>query len=292
MNNTDTSFKYKKILNCGGKLIDISEPIVMGILNITLDSFYDGGKYITEKEILIKAENILKEGGKIIDIGAYSSRPGAKNISEDEELERLFDALKHIRKEFPETIISVDTFRSNVAKRVVNEFAVSIINDISAGNMDENMFKTISELNVVYIMMHMQGNPQNMQNNPVYDDIMKDIILYFAEKIEKLKSLGFNNIILDPGFGFGKTLNHNYILLNNLEVLKNFELPFMVGISRKSMIYKLLNTTPEKSLTGTIVLNTIALESGVNILRVHDVQEAVETINLYKKIKETKNKDN
>ena len=281
--------KHEKFLNCGGKLIDISEPVVMGILNITPDSFYDGGRYTNNKEILKKAENILKEGGKIIDIGAYSSRPGAKNINEDEELERLFNALKHIRKEFHETIISVDTFRSNVAKKVVNEFNVSIINDISSGNMDENMFKTISELNVVYIMMHMQGNPQDMQNNPVYDDIMKDIILYFAEKIEKLKSLGFNNIILDPGFGFGKTLDHNYILLNDLEILKIFELPIMVGISRKSMIYNLLNTSPEKSLTGTIVLNTIALESGANILRVHDVQEAVETINIYKKIKETKN---
>jgi dihydropteroate synthase len=275
----------KTSINISGNLLDLSLPIVMGILNISNDSFYDGGKYNNDEKISQRAEQILSEGAAIIDVGAYSSRPGAINVSEEEELSKLKNALSIIRKKFPEAIISVDTFRSSIAEYVVKEFDVSIINDISAGELDDKMFDVIAKLNVAYILMHMQGTPQNMQSNPQYDDLIKDIIKYFSAKIDKLNLLGVNDVIIDPGFGFGKTLDNNYELMKKLDAFKILQLPILVGISRKSLIYKYLDTKPAEALTGTIVLNTIALLNDANILRVHDVKEAVETIKIVEKIK-------
>ncbi|MBE9467688.1 MAG: dihydropteroate synthase [Bacteroidetes bacterium] len=274
----------KTSINVSGNLLDLSLPRVMGILNITNDSFYDGGKYNTDEKISQRAEQILSEGAAIIDVGAYSSRPGAINISEEEELSKLKNALSIIRKKFPEAIISVDTFRSSIAEYVVKEFDVSIINDISAGELDDKMFDVVAKLNVAYILMHMQGTPKNMQSNPQYDDLIKDIIKYFSAKIDKLNLLGVKDVIIDPGFGFGKTLDNNYELMQKLDAFKILQLPILVGISRKSMIYKYLDTKPAEALTGTIVLNTIALLNDANILRVHDVKEAVETIKIVEKI--------
>jgi dihydropteroate synthase len=274
--------RNKTMINCNGKLLDLSSPVVMGILNITPDSFYDGGKYTTEKNILNRAEQIITEGAAIIDIGAYSTRPGAENLSEEEELNRLIPAVKKIRSFFPDAIISIDTFRSQVAKKMVNDFGADIINDISAGTMDDNMFSTIAGLKVPYIIMHMSGTPQTMQDNPVYENLIKEIFAYFYERIETLKLLGIKDIIIDPGFGFGKTITHNYELLKKLDQFKIFGLPLIVGLSRKSMIYKLLGITPAQALNGTTVLNTIALQKGATILRVHDVMEAVEAIKMLK----------
>ncbi len=280
MKSKDTFFSKKYTLNCRGKLINLSTPGIMGILNVTPDSFYDGGKYQTEKEIIKKAEQIMEEGALIIDIGAYSSRPGAENISHEEELKRLDNALKIIRKRLPDAIISVDTFRSDIAKAVVNNYEVDIINDITAGDADKNMIATIADLEVPYIIMHIKGTPKNMQINPHYDNLMEEIIKYFSEKLQKIKLAGICDVILDPGFGFGKTLEHNYRILNCLDDFKIFELPLIVGLSRKSMIYKALEISPEEALNGTTALNTIALLKGANILRVHDVKEAVETVKL------------
>ena len=252
----------------------------MGILNITPDSFFDGGAYTQLDKIRQKISQLITEGAKIIDIGAYSSRPGAKHISEKEEMDRLLPVLKLINKKFPELLVSVDTFRAEIAKTAVNDFGVSIINDISAGGLDPKMFETISKLNVAYIMMHMIGTPQNMQQKTQYKNMMQEIVNYFNKKIHQLKSLGIHDIIIDPGFGFSKTLTQNYWLLNSLKDLKILELPILVGLSRKSMIYKQLNIKPDKALNGTSVLNTIALQNGADILRVHDVREAMETINL------------
>lgn len=283
---TNNFLKKKTSINISGNLLDLSSPIVMGILNITPDSFYDGGKYNNDEKISQRAEQILSEGASIIDIGAYSSRPGAINISEKEELSKLKNALSIIRKKFPEAIISVDTFRSSIAEYVVKEFDVNIINDISSGELDDKMFNVIARLNVPYIIMHMLGTPQNMQLNPLYDDLIKDIIKYLSAKVEKLNLLGVNDVIIDPGFGFGKTLDNNYELMNKLDAFKIFQLPILVGVSRKSMIYKYLETTPDEALTGTIVLNTLALLHDTNILRVHDVKQAVDTIKIVEKIKE------
>ncbi|MBK3516813.1 dihydropteroate synthase [Carboxylicivirga sp. N1Y132] len=257
----------------------------MGILNITPDSFFDGGKYQLQHDIEKRCEQILAEGGEIIDIGAYSSRPGAIHIDEKEEVKRLTEALSWIRKSFPEAILSVDTFRSSVSQLVVGDFGVDMINDISGGTMDDAMFKTIGELGVPYIMMHMQGTPQNMQLNPNYKDLIGDISLFFAQQVKKLASFGAKDIILDPGFGFGKTLEHNYQLLNELRQFELLGLPLLVGVSRKSMIYKLLDVLPQDALNGTTALNTVALLNGANILRVHDVKEAVECINLVRQLK-------
>ncbi len=253
----------------------------MGILNITPDSFYDGGKYQTKKEILRKTRQMIKEGASIIDVGAYSSRPGAGHIKVEEEMQRLKIALEVIRTDFPDVIVSADTFRSSVASMAVKDYEVDIINDISAGSADENMFDTIAALNVPYIMMHIKGTPQNMQVNPTYDDVVGEIINYFSEKIQKAKLSGICDVIIDPGFGFGKTLEHNYRILSRLDDFKIFELPILVGLSRKSMIYKALDATPKEALNGTTVLNTIALMNGANILRVHDVKEAMETVKLF-----------
>ena len=271
-------------INCNGYLLDLSTPVVAGILNITPDSFYDGGKYTEIEKIKIRAEQIISEGATIIDIGAFSSRPGAEFISEKEELNRLIPVLGMLQKDFPETILSVDTFRSEIAKTAVNAFGVSIINDISAGNMDENMFPVIAELNVPYILMHMKGTPDNMQENAQYSDIIKDILMFFAEKIKFAKQIGINDVIIDPGFGFGKTLEHNYILLNELEKFKIVDCPILVGISRKSMIYKLLETNPANVLPASLALGMFALERGASILRVHDVKETVQVVEVFNQL--------
>ena len=276
-------------LNCRGKLLCINRPIVMGILNLTPDSFYDGGKYVSEKNSLERAEEILNQGAQIIDMGAFSSRPGSDEVSFEEEKKRLFPALKQIRKQFPEAIISIDTYRSQIATEAIEKYGADIINDISAGEMDNKMFETIANLKVPYIMMHMKGKPQTMQKNPQYENMIQELSMYFAKKVDKLRFLGVNDIILDPGFGFGKTLDHNYELLNRMYEFKIFELPLLVGLSRKSMIYKFLNQTPQEALNGTTVLHTIALLNGAHILRVHDVKEAVETIQLTEKLMTTSN---
>lgn len=271
-------------INCKGYLLDLSTPVVAGILNITPDSFYDGGKYTEIEKIKIRAEQIISEGATIIDVGAFSSRPGAEFISEEEELNRLIPVLKMFQKYFSNVILSLDTFRSEIAKIAVNEYGVSIINDISAGNMDENMFPVIAELNVPYIMMHMNGTPDNMQVNPQYSDIIKEILMFFAKKIKLAKQIGMNDVIIDPGFGFGKTLEHNYILLNELEKFKITDCPVLVGISRKSMLYKLLETNPTEVLPASLALGMFALEKGASILRVHDVKETVQVVKVFNQL--------
>jgi dihydropteroate synthase len=273
-----------KQINCKGKLVDLSSPKVMGILNLTPDSFYDGGKFKTENDILKQVEVMLFDGATFIDIGAYSSRPSAKHISQEEELGRLIPVLKTIISHFPEILISVDTFRSEVAKQSVNAGAC-MINDISAGSMDHKMFATIAKLQVPYVIMHMVGTPQNMQHNTLYKDLVRDIIFYFSEKIFELRRLGVNDIILDLGFGFSKTLDQNYELLSKLELFNFLDLPILTGLSRKSMLFKLLDIKPEEALNATSVANTIALQKGSNIIRVHDVKEAMETIIIVEKSK-------
>ena len=277
--------KTPRYINVNGRLMDLSEPQVMGILNVTPDSFYAGSRMETEKDIINRLHQITSEGASILDIGAYSSRPDAEHISIEEEMNRLRTGLGLVRKHQPEAVVSVDTFRADVAKMCVEEYGVAIINDISAGHMDPAMFETIAQLGVPYIMMHMQGTPQNMQMNPHYDNLLKEVFFYFAERVQKLRDLGAKDIIIDPGFGFGKTLEHNYELMNHLDEFQLFELPLLVGISRKSMIYKLLGTTPEEALNGTTVLNTLALMKGANILRVHDVKAAKEAVTLVEKMK-------
>lgn len=270
----------RNFINIKGKLMDISVPQIMGILNVTPDSFYTGSRKQTAQEITERAGQILTEGASIIDIGAYSSRQNAEHIPAEEEMRRLRMGLEILNKEYPDAIISVDTFRADVAAMCVEEFGVALINDIAAGEMDARMFDTVARLNVPYIMMHMQGTPQTMQAIPHYDNLIKEIFLYFAAKIKQLHEKGIKDIILDPGFGFGKTLAYNYELLNHLQEFSIFEMPLLVGVSRKSMIYKLLGCTPFEALNGTSVLNTISLLKGANILRVHDVKEAVETVKI------------
>lgn len=251
-------------------------PLIMGILNITPDSFYDGGNYTHETSWLKRAEQIIEEGGKIIDIGAFSTRPGAKNVTENEEWNRLSPVLKSIKKNFPEAAISVDTWRASIAGHAINEGA-DIINDISGGTMDANMFDVIEKNQIPYILMHIQGTPQDMQADPNYRDVTEEVKQYFIEKTTQLENRGFSRIILDPGFGFGKSVNHNYKLLHNLVDFKQLGYPLLVGISRKSMINKVLNITPSEALNGSTVLNTIALLNGADILRVHDVKQAAES---------------
>ena len=266
-------------INCKGNLIDVSSPKVMGILNITPDSFYDGGKYKNESDILFQTEKMLLEGATFIDVGAYSSRPGAAHISENEELSRMIPVVDLLINHFPEIIISVDTFRSKIAKETI-ENGSAMINDISGGKMDEKMFQTIADLQVPYILMHMLGTPQNMQQNPVYEDVTKEIISFFAAQIYKLHQLKVNDIIIDVGFGFGKTMQHNYEILNNLSLFKILDAPILAGISRKSMLYKPLEIKANEALNATTIANTIALLNGANILRVHDVKEAMEAIKI------------
>ncbi len=269
-----------KYINVNGKLLDLSSPKVMGILNLTPDSFYAESRKQTEQDIRIWTRQIIEEGGSIIDVGAYSSRYKAEHITPDEEMRRLRNGLQIINSEYPDAIISVDTFRADVARMCVEEYGVAIINDIAAGEMDENMFQMIARLKVPYIMMHMQGTPQNMQQNPHYENVVKEVMLYFATKIQQLRDLGAKDLIIDPGFGFGKTLEHNYELLEKLESFQLFDLPLLVGVSRKSMIYKLLGGTSEDALNGTSIINTISLLKGANILRVHDVKAASEAVQI------------
>lgn len=269
-----------KYINVNGKLLDLSSPKVMGILNLTPDSFYAESRKQTEQDIRIRTRQIVEEGGSIIDVGAYSSRSKAEHITPDEEMRRLRNGLQIINSEYPDAIISVDTFRADVARMCVEEYGVAIINDIAAGEMDENMFQMIARLKVPYIMMHMQGTPQNMQQNPHYENVVKEVMLYFATKIQQLRDLGAKDLIIDPGFGFGKTLEHNYELLEKLESFQLFDLPLLVGVSRKSMIYKLLGGTSEDALNGTSIINTISLLKGANILRVHDVKAASEAVQI------------
>ena len=269
-----------KTLNCNGKLVCIGSPMVMGIVNITPDSFYDGGSYGTDAALLNRCEAIIAEGGDIIDIGAVSTRPGAQDVDAAEELRRLDWALALARKHFPEKIISVDTYRADVAKAAVENFGVDIINDISAGTLDERMFETIAKLEVPYILTHIRGTPANMQENPVYDNIMKEIIEYFSDTVQRLHRLGVKDIIIDPGFGFGKTIEHNYEILRCLSDLDIFELPVLVGVSRKSMIYKLFEIDAKDALNGTTAANTLALLGGADLLRVHDVKEAVQCVKI------------
>jgi dihydropteroate synthase len=268
-------------INCKGKLIDISSPKVMGILNVTPDSFFDGGKYKNETDILLQVKKMLLEGATFIDIGAYSSRPGAKHISEEEELQRIVPIIELLVHHFPEILISVDTFRSNVAQKTI-EAGAAIINDVSGGKMDSEMFNTIAKLQVPYIVMHMLGTPQNMQENPQYKNVTKELISFFASQLFKLHQLKVNDVLIDVGFGFGKNVAHNYELLKNLSLFKNLDAPILAGISRKSMLYKPLETTPQLALNATTSANTIALLNGANILRVHDVKEAIEAIKIVK----------
>lgn len=266
-------------INCKGNLIELSSPKIMGILNITPDSFYDGGVYKNEKDILLKTEKMLSDGATFIDVGAYSSRPGAQHVSEQEELQRITPVVELLISKFPEIIISIDTFRSSVAKETI-DIGASLINDISGGTLDKKMFDMVASLKVPYILMHMKGTPQNMQNNPSYTNITKELISFFAEQIFKLRQLQHKDIIIDVGFGFGKTMEHNYQLLKDLSFFKNLEVPILTGISRKSMLYKPLNITPKEALNATTAAHTIALLNGTNILRVHDVKEAVEAMKI------------
>jgi len=277
-------FSANKTLNVKGRLIDLSEPKVMGILNVTPDSFYDGFRYTDETSILKQVEKMVSEGVDFIDVGGNSTRPGAVGISEEEELNRILPVVKIIAKKFPEIVISIDTFRSMVAKHAV-EAGAFIINDISGGDLDPKMFDTVASLHVPYILMHMKGTPQTMMNEAAYENLLKEILDYFHQKIFKLQRLGVKDIIIDPGFGFAKTVEQNFELLNKLDHFKILEKPMLVGLSRKSMIWRTLKTDPEGALNGTTALNTIALLKGANLLRVHDVREAKEVIQLTRQLR-------
>ncbi|OPZ99527.1 MAG: Dihydropteroate synthase [Bacteroidetes bacterium ADurb.Bin408] len=267
------------LLNCRGKLLSLTHPVVMGILNITEDSFYDGRRYNTLEAAIKHTSDMLEQGAKIIDIGAVSTRPGAKAISAEDEWQKLSAFITPLRKTFPLALFSVDTYRAEVARRALEEGA-DMINDISAGDFDSSMFDVIAKYRVPYIIMHIQGTPQTMQQNPQYKDVVKDILFFFSEKIEKLNNLGINDVIIDPGIGFGKTIKHNYEIIRNLEFFTHTAHPVLLGVSRKSLIYKLLNISPQEALNGTTALHTVALQKGVKILRVHDVKEAMEVIKM------------
>jgi dihydropteroate synthase len=277
--------KKPRYINAGGKLIDLSVPRVMGILNVTPDSFYDGSRYGTDKETLKAAEVMLKEGADILDIGGYSSRPGAKDVPVEEEGDRVFKAIKLIKREFPDAIISIDTFRADIASEAVLGCGALMINDISGGEADTKMFSIVEKLNVPYILMHMRGDPRTMQKKPVYDDVVADILKWFGERIFRLNSAGVKDIIIDPGIGFGKTLDNNFELIRRLGDFSITGLPVLIGISRKSMIWKTLEISAGEALNGTTAMNAIALLNGADILRVHDVKEAVQTVKLMTRIK-------
>ncbi len=274
-----------KTLNVQGQVLNLADPVVMGILNVTSDSFYEGSRVATEKDWLKKAEEMLNNGAAILDVGAYSSRPGASDVSEEIEIERIRQSISSLMKAFPKAVLSVDTFRSKVANVAVQEGA-SLINDISGGALDSDMFETVARLRVPYVLMHMKGTPQNMSTLTNYNNLMKELVSYFQEKIVQLTSLGVKDIIIDPGFGFAKNIEQNFYLLNHLEHLHVLGKPLLVGVSRKSMIYKTLGSSVENSLNGTTVLNTIALLKGAHLLRVHDVKEAWEAIRLHKELKQ------
>jgi len=279
--------KRKRTINVGGDLLDLTDPCVMGIINVTPDSFYDGHTLNSEADILDKVEEMVTEGAAIIDVGSISTRPRAELISTKEELSRLIPAVKTIRKHFPEVIISIDTFRSWVAVSVIDEIGPVMVNDISGGSLDEMMFETIGRLQVPYILTHIQGTPMNMQENPYYSDVVREVSAELSDSVRRLTKLGVADVLIDPGFGFGKNIDHNYTLLNRLDSLKVFQLPVVVGLSRKSMIWKVLETDPVHALNGTTVVNTMALLGGADILRVHDVKQAIETIRIFLQLKET-----
>lgn len=279
----DTFLNGKFRLQSKGKMIDPSKPLVMAILNLTPDSFYAKSRVSGIDDALKSTEEFINAGAKIIDIGAYSSRPNAEHISIKEELNRLIPIVEAIHQNFPGAILSIDTFRAKVAEEAINAGG-NMVNDIAAGNLDEQMFETVAKLNVPYVMMHMKGTPQNMQQNPFYDDVTADVITYFEEKLSELKKIGIKDIIIDPGFGFSKTVAHNYQLLNNLEQLIQVGYPVLVGFSRKSMITKALGIKAVDALNGTTILNTLALTKGAKILRVHDVKEAVECVELFEQM--------
>lgn len=280
-------------INVNGQLLDLSTPKVMGIVNLTPDSFFEGSRVQTAEQVAQRVRQLLTEGADMLDMGAYSSRPGADDLPMEEEMRRLREGLTVLRKEAPDAIVSVDTFRADVAKMCIEEYGVAIINDIAGGELDSNMFDTIARAHVPYIIMHMQGTPQNMQQAPHYENVLKEVMLHLAEKVRILHEMKVNDIILDPGFGFGKTLAHNFELLAHLNEFDIFQLPLLVGVSRKSMVYKTLGITPAEALNGTTVLHTIALSKGANILRVHDVKEAVEAIKLWQNVKQYEfNQDN
>ncbi len=284
MNKKNTFFDTNWQINCRGKLLDLSTPKIMGVLNVTPDSFYDGGKYTQNTLILKQAEKMLQDGASIIDVGGMSSRPGAAIVDIDTELQRVIPVIEAIIREFPNTIVSIDTIRAKVAKVAV-EAGASIVNDISAGNLDADLLKTVGELNVPYILMHMQGKPKDMQVNPAYEDVVQDIIDFFINRLEKVKQAGIKDIVLDPGFGFGKTLAQNYQILQQFDAFRLFDLPLLAGMSRKSMICKLLDISPSMALNGTTATNVVALQKGANILRVHDVKEAMEAVKIVEYLK-------
>ncbi len=276
----DTSFLQNHTLVLGGRLYETDPPLVMGILNVTPDSFFDGGKYVSGKDIAGRVEQLVSEGADILDVGAFSTRPGAEPVPEEEEWKRLEQALRIIRDLQPQLPVSVDTFRASVARKAVEGYGVEMINDISGGDMDAEMFQTVADLHVAYVMMHIQGTPQTMQDNPEYEHVVRDILYIFSKKIALLNELGVTSLVLDPGFGFGKTLEHNYQLLKGLKAFRATGLPLLVGVSRKSMIWRLLGTSAEEALEGTTVVQTLALLEGVDILRVHDVRAAREAIKI------------
>lgn len=280
MSNVGRTNTEPMTINCKGRLIDLNEPKVMGILNVTPDSFFDGGRYNNDMAVLRQAESMFADGADFIDIGGYSSRPGASEVAATDEIRRVVPAVKTIVKEFPNAVISVDTFRSGVARAAI-ESGAAIVNDISAGSLDGNMMETVAALQVPYIMMHMRGNPSTMQTLTDYEDIVKEMVLYFAEKTTTARSFGINDILIDPGFGFAKTLEQNYQVLRRLEDFSILELPLLVGVSRKSMVYKPLGTSAAEALNGTTALHMVALSKGAKILRVHDVKEAVEAVKLF-----------
>ncbi len=279
--------KRKRTINVGGDLLDLTDPCVMGIINVTPDSFYDGHTLNSEADILARVEEMVSEGAAIIDVGSVSTRPGAELISTKEELSRLIPAVRTIRKHFPEVIMSIDTFRSWVAVSVIDEIGPVMVNDISGGSLDEMMFETIGRLQVPYILTHIQGTPMNMQEDPYYTDVVREVSTELSDSVRRLTKLGVADVLIDPGFGFGKDIEHNYTLLNRLDSLKVFQLPVVVGLSRKSMIWKVLETDPVHALNGTTVVNTMALLGGADILRVHDVKQAIETIRIFLQLKET-----
>lgn len=274
-----------RLINVKGHLLDLSIPKVMGIINVTPDSFYKGSRFMTEKDIIYAASKMLEDGAVIIDAGGFSSRPGAENISYEDERKRIIPALKLLSREFPDVVLSIDTFRSEIASEAVLECGAAMINDISGGEADPEMFNLVGKLKVPYVLMHMKGMPWNMQANPVYADVTAEVLKWFGERIFKLQALGINDLIIDPGFGFGKTAEHNFEMLRNLSDFSITGLPLMVGLSRKSMIWKTLGVSSEEALPGTIVLNTLALISGADILRVHDVKEAVQAVKLIEKFR-------
>lgn len=272
-------------INLRGRLLELREPQIMGILNVTPDSFYSDSRTPDEAHITDRVRQMMDEGADMIDVGGYSSRSGADDVTPEEEMDRLRRGLRIVRKLYPEVPVSVDTFRADVARMCIEEEGADIINDISGGMMDRQMFRTVARLGVPYILMHMQGTPDTMQVAPHYDNLRREVMLYFAERIDRLCQMGAKDIIVDPGFGFGKTLEHNYELMNHLEDFAVFNLPLLVGISRKSMIYKLTGGTPQTSLNGTTALNTISLVKGAHILRVHDVKAAAEAKQIYMAMK-------